>query len=197
MAASHGTLGRYRFGFDIGGTFTDFVLIDTQSGRVASYKTPTTPRDPAQAVMEGWYKLLEDLGTDGDRIETAIHGTTLITNALIERKGATTAFVTTKGFRDVLEMGKEMRYDIYDLLIVLPKPLVPRSLSYEVVERLNGRGEVVIPIQVSDLEALVPNLLENNVEAIAVCFLHSFTNPVHEQAAGQWLREELPQLSVS
>jgi len=119
----------YRFGFDIGGTFTDFVLIDSSSGHIATYKTLTTPHNPAQAVMEGWFKQLEEVGTDGGQIETAIHGTTLITNALIERKGATTAFITTKGFRDVLEMGKEMRYDIYDLLIVLPKPLVPRSLS--------------------------------------------------------------------
>ena len=187
----------YRFGFDIGGTFTDFVLIDSSSGHIATYKTLTTPHNPAQAVMEGWHKLLEEVGTDGGQIETAIHGTTLITNALIERKGATTAFITTKGFRDVLEMGKEMRYDIYDLLIVLPKPLVPRSLSYEVTERLNGRGEVVTPLQVSDLETLIPSLLEKDVEAIAVCFLHSFTNPAHEQAAGQWLREQLPQLSVS
>jgi N-methylhydantoinase A len=94
-------------------------------------------------------------------------------------------------------MGKEMRYDIYDLLIVLPKPLVPRTLSFEVAERLNGRGEVVTPLQVSDLETLKPTLQEKNVEAIAVCFLHSFTNPEHEQAAGAWLRAQLPQLSLS
>jgi N-methylhydantoinase A/oxoprolinase/acetone carboxylase beta subunit len=94
-------------------------------------------------------------------------------------------------------MGKEMRYDIYDLLIVLPKPLAARSLSFEVDERLNGRGEVVTPIRMSDLEALKPKLIETDVEGIAVCFLHSFTNPIHEEAAGAWLREHLPQLSVS
>lgn len=187
----------YRFGFDIGGTFTDFVLIDSHSGQIYTYKTLTTPHHPAQAVMEGWRNLLEQVGASGNQIETAIHGTTLITNALIERKGATTAFITTKGFRDVLEMGKEMRYDIYDLLIVLPKPLVPRLLSFEVDERLNGRGEVVTPIQLADLAELKPKLLEQNVQAVAVCFLHSFTNPVHERAAGAWLRENLPQLSVS
>jgi N-methylhydantoinase A/oxoprolinase/acetone carboxylase beta subunit len=187
----------YRFGFDIGGTFTDFVLIDAASGRISTYKTLTTPHNPSQAVMEGWHNLLREVDAAGSDIETAIHGTTLITNALIERKGAKTAFITTKGFRDVLEMGKEMRYDIYDLLIVLPKPLVPRTLSFEVDERLNGRGEVVTPIQMSDLEALKPKLLETNIEGIAVCFLHSFTNPVHEEAVGVWLREHLPQLSAS
>ena len=141
-----------RFGFDIGCTFTDFVLIDEASGAISTHKTLTTPHDPASAVLEGWQQLVRD-----DRqaqVSSAIHGTTLFTNALIERRGAHTAFLTTEGFRDVLEMGREMRYDIYDLLIVLPEPLVERRLRFEVVERMNGKGEVVAPLDTSALEAI-------------------------------------------
>ncbi|MBV7336454.1 hydantoinase/oxoprolinase family protein [Chloroflexi bacterium TSY] len=186
-----------RFGFDIGGTFTDFVFIDTETGNISSYKTLTTPHAPSEAVMSGWHELLRETSASGGDVETAIHGTTLITNALIERKGAKTALITTKGFRDILEMAKEMRYDIYDLLMVLPEPLVPRPLRLEVTERLNGRGEVVEALQLADLETLQPLLRENDVQAIALCFLHSFTNPTHEQEAGQWLHEFLPEMSVS
>jgi N-methylhydantoinase A/oxoprolinase/acetone carboxylase beta subunit len=188
---------RYRFGFDIGGTFTDFVLIDTVSGKIASYKTLTTPRRPAEAVIDGWRVLLEQTAANPADVESAIHGTTLITNALIERKGAKTSLITTKGFRDVLEMAKEMRYDIYDLLIVLPEPLVARPLRLEVAERLNGRGEVMEPLRMDDLAGLQSTLQNQGVEAVAVCYLHSFANPVHEQATGDWLRRALPDISVS
>jgi N-methylhydantoinase A len=191
-----GAAPRYRFGFDIGGTFTDFVLIDSNTGRIYSYKTLTTPHRPAEAVMTGWRALMEETGATGADVETAIHGTTLITNALIERKGAPTAFITTKGFRDVLEMAREMRYDIYDLLIVLPEPLVPRALRLEVDERLNGRGEVVTPLNIAELDDLKAKL-QDNVQAVAVSLLHAFTNPVHEQQVGAWLRTHLPDLSVS
>jgi N-methylhydantoinase A/oxoprolinase/acetone carboxylase beta subunit len=192
-----GRAATYRFGFDIGGTFTDFVLIDTRTGQITSYKTLTTPHDPSHAVVEGWRKLLGDAQVTGSAVETAIHGTTLITNALIERKGAKAALITTRGFRDILEMAREMRYDIYDLLLVLPEPLVPRPLRLEVTERMNGRGEVVEPLAVAELAALKPVLEANGVQAIAVCFLHSFTNPSHEQQALAWLQEHLPGISVS
>jgi len=188
---------RYRFGFDIGGTFTDFVLIDDQSGAITSYKTLTTPHDPAAAVMEGVRSLLNTVMAPGQAIDTAIHGTTLITNALIERKGAKTAFITTSGFRDVLEIAKEMRYDIYDLLLVLPKPLVERPLRLEVTERVNGRGEVVVPLDTTQLEALKPILEREGVSAIAVCLLHAYRNPAHEQQIRAWLRAQLPHVSIS
>ena len=184
-----------RFGFDIGGTFTDFVLIDSESGAITTHKTLTIPHDPAIAVLQGWQELVPlELAP---RVESAIHGTTLFTNALIERKGARTAFLTTKGFRDVLEMGKEMRYDIYDLLLILPEPLVIRSLRYEVEERLNGRGEIVTPLNISELDAIVNSLAAEDVEAVAVCFLHAFTNPEHEQMAGEILAKRLPQIQIS
>ena len=191
----------YRFGFDIGGTFTDFVLINTQSGQIASYKTPTTPHNPSQAVMEGWRQLLEDVGTKGEAVETAIHGTTLITNALIERKGSVALFLTTSGFSDVLDTQREMRYDIYDLHSPQVFHLIPRPLRFEVEERLDAFGNVLEPLDYAGLEALRDTLeaagVTDHVEGVAVCLLHSFTNPVHEEAVGGWLREHLPGMSVS
>ena len=187
----------YRFGFDIGGTFTDFVLIDAASGEIASYKALTTPEDLSRAVVEGWEELLAGAGVAGGAVERAIHGTTLITNALIERKGAKTALITTKGFRDILEMAKEMRYDIYDLLLVLPEPLVERPLRFEIDERINARGEVLTPLKPAELEVLAATLADVGIEAVAVCYLHAFTNPEHEQKTGAWLGENLPGVSVS
>ncbi len=187
----------YRFGFDIGGTFTDFVLIDAASGEIASYKALTTPEDLSRAVVEGWEELLAGAGVAGGAVERAIHGTTLITNALIERKGAKTALITTKGFRDILEMAKEMRYDIYDLLLVLPEPLVERPLRFEIDERINARGEVLTPLKPAELEVLAATLADVGIEAVAVCYLHAFTNPEHEQKTGAWLGEHLPGVSVS
>jgi N-methylhydantoinase A/oxoprolinase/acetone carboxylase beta subunit len=188
---------RYRLGFDIGGTFTDFVLIDSQSGHTFSYKALTTPANPAQAVLEGWRALLQQVQGGGEQIEAAIHGTTLLTNALIERKGAPTAVITTRGFRDALEIRREMRYDIYDLLIVLPEPLVPRSRRYEVAERVNARGEIVTPLDLIELDTLKAPLQRDGVRALAVCFLHAYANPVHEQQVGAWARGALPEVSVS
>ncbi len=188
---------RFRFGFDIGGTFTDFVLVDIASGAVRTHKTLTTPRDPSRAVIEGWRALVEQPDVGAESVEMAVHGTTLITNALIEREGAQTALITTKGFRDVLEMRKEMRYDIYDLLITLPEPLVARPLRLEVDERVTASGEVLRPLDLAELEPIADKLRKKGVEAVAVCFLHSYRNPVHERAAGEWLRQRIPGIAVS
>ena len=188
---------RFRFGFDIGGTFTDFVLVDGASGAVRTYKTLTTPADPARAVVEGWRTLVDASDVGADAIELAVHGTTLITNALIERAGAVTGLITTKGFRDVLEMRKEMRYDIYDLLITLPDPLVPRPLRLEVDERVTACGEVLRPLDFAELEQVAATFRAAGVEAVAVTFLHSYRNPAHERAVGAWLREHLPGVAVS
>ena len=133
-----------RFGFDIGGTFTDFVFIDTEIGPHCELQNFNDASRALPSRDGGLARIAPRHGDDRcSDVETAIHGTTLITNALIERKGAKTALITTKGFRDILEMAREMRYDIYDLLMVLPEPLVPRPLRLEVTERLTGRGEVV------------------------------------------------------
>jgi N-methylhydantoinase A len=197
MAPTERDRPRFRFGFDIGGTFTDFVLIDGASGTIRTYKTLTTPRDPARAVIEGWRALVDVDEVGADAIELAVHGTTLITNALIERAGAVTGLVTTKGFRDVLEMRKEMRYDIYDLLITLPDPLVPRPLRLEVDERVTATADVLRPLDPDELDAIAKTFREAGVEAVAVVFLHSYRNATHEQLAGQWLRENLPDVAVS
>ena len=189
--------GSYRLGFDIGGTFTDFVLIDPATGRIETYKTLTTPDEPAQAVIDGWNTLLERIGITGSAVETAIHATTLITNALIERKGARTAFVTTAGFSDALDVGREMRYDIYDLHAPPVLPLVPRTLRYEIDERLNSFGEVLRKLSEPDLERVSAELSEAGVEAVALCFLHSYANPDHERRAGEVLRQRLPAVPVT
>ena len=191
----------YRFGFDIGGTFTDFVLIAGESGEIHSYKTLTTPHQPAMAVIEGWQVLLGEAGLNGSEVQTAIHGTTLITNALIERKGAVTLLITTSGFSDVLDTQREMRYDIYDLLAPPVVHLVPRPLRFEVDERLDGFGNVLQALNPEGLEAIRSQLeaagVLENVEAVAVCLLHAFANPDHEREIGAWLAAQLPELYVS
>ncbi len=192
-----GVRGRYRIGLDIGGTFTDFVLVDAASGRVETYKTLTTPADPSVAVRDGWRTLLERVAGTGPDVETAIHATTLITNALIERKGARTALLTTQGFSDVLDTQREMRYDIYDLHAPPVQPLVQRGMRWEVPERLNSFGEVIQPLDGEALDASIAALRERGVEAVAVCYLHAYRNPVHEQRTGARLAEALPHVAVS
>ena len=188
---------RYRFGFDIGGTFTDFVLVDVETGRIETYKTLTTPADPSQAVREGWRTLLQRVGVSGAAVENAIHATTLITNALIERKGARTALITTEGFKDTLDTQREMRYDIYDLHSPPVPALVPRSWRFEVKERMNAFGEVVDGFDDASLERAIEGLTAAGVEAVAVCFLHSYKNPAHERRTGERLAGALPGMSVS
>ncbi len=188
---------RFRLGFDIGGTFTDFVLLDRTTGETFLNKCLTTPDDPSRAVLEGLSPLFEKAGAGGSDVEIAIHATTLITNAMIERKGAKTALLTTEGFRDVLEMGTEVRYDIYDLFLEKPPLLVPRSLRFEVAERLDKDGRIITPLDEAAVRALAAELKANGVEALAIAFLHSFRNPAHEERAAAILAELLPDLSIS
>jgi N-methylhydantoinase A len=187
-------LGAVRFGIDIGGTFTDLVAI--QDGRVIGIeKVLTTPDDPSIAVAEGVRVLLS--GILPSQVTEVVHGTTLVPNALIERKGALTALLTTRGFRDALEMRREHRYDLYDLALKLPEPLVPRRRRWEVSERIFGDGSIDIEIDLAEVESLAARALEEGVEAIAVCFLHSYRNPVHEQAAAELVRRVAPSIPVS
>ena len=187
----------YRVGVDVGGTFTDFVLIDEGSGRSFLGKRLTTPQDPAIGVIDGLGSVLEEAGVAAPDINIAIHGTTLITNALIERTGAKTAFLTTEGFRDVPEMGTEVRYDIYDLFLKKPEPLVPRNLRYEIRERLDNHGNVISELDEEGLRRLAGRIRKEEIDAIAVTFLHSFRNPSHEQRAMEILAGELPGVSIS
>jgi N-methylhydantoinase A len=184
-----------RLAVDIGGTFTDLALEQGEERFTA--KVLTTPASPEQGVMTGVRTVLTAAGLTPSDVAIVIHGTTLATNAVIERKGARTALLTTEGFRDVLAMGNESRYDQYDLNIALPEPLVPRYLRLPVPERLDNEGKVLRPLDVAALRALIPVLEREGVESIAVGFLHAFVNPVHEQLARQILMQELPGLPIS
>ena len=171
-----------RLAVDIGGTFTDLAL--EREGQRFTAKTLTTPAAPEQGVLTGIAQILAQAGLAPGDLAMVVHGTTLATNAIIERKGATTALVTTAGFRDVLAMGNESRYDQYDLQIRLPEPLVPRHLRLPVPERVDADGRVLLPLDEEAVRALIPVLRAAGVQSVAVGFLHSFTNPAHEQRAG-------------
>src|SRR5437867_2058939 len=181
-----------RLGVDIGGTFTDLVVIDEATGTARVGKVLTTPKDPAHGVEEGIRALLDDAGVRPDEVRAVVHGTTLATNALIEKKGAKTALLTTEGFRDALEIGREGRYDMYDLFIDPPSPLVPRHLRREVPERLLADGSIARAIDEVAARRVLAELAQDGVEALAICLLHAYVNPAHEarlvalaQAAGQ------------
>src|SRR5271166_5857831 len=184
-----------RLAVDIGGTFTDLAL-EHPGGR-STIKVLTTPAAPEQGVLAGVGAILAAAELAADDIAIVIHGTTLATNAVIERKGARTALLTTQGFRDVLAMGNESRYDQYDLNIALPQPLVPRHLRLPVPERLDNEGNVLVPLDTAAVRALVPKLRAEAVESIAVGFLHAFVNPAHERQVREILAELLPDVPVS
>src|SRR5579863_5997015 len=171
-AAPHAARGPYRVGLDIGGTFTDLVLLDEATGELRLHKILTTPHDPAEAALAG---LLELCGAAGVALRDAavlVHGTTLVTNAIIERRGARTALLTTRGFRDILEMGKEQRYDIYDLFLQFPDPLARRRDRLEADERTAADGELLVPLDREAVRRAARELAAAGVEAIAVSFLH-------------------------
>ena len=186
-----------RIGIDIGGTFTDFVLLDDASGRIDTWKCLTTPRDPSDAIEEGIGALARTVPDCVERLEEVIHGTTLVINAIIERKGAKTGLITTQGFRDVLELGREIRYAAYDAFAEFPEPLVPRARRLEANERLRADGSVLEALDVAQAREAARALAAMEVESVAVCLLNSFENPTHERALKQVLAEELPSASVS
>ncbi len=184
-----------RLAVDIGGTFTDLAL--EHDGRRSTVKVLTTQAAPEQGVLAGVRDILLTSGVSPADIGIVIHGTTLATNAVIERKGARTALITTQGFRDVIAMGNESRYDQYDLNIVLPEPLVPRHLRLPVPERLDNEGNVLLPLDVDAVRALVPSLQRERVESVAIGFFHAFVNPMHERRARDILAEALPDIPIS
>jgi N-methylhydantoinase A len=188
-----------RLAVDIGGTFTDIALEWPHAGVVERHtvKVLTTPHAPEEGVMAGIARCLTETGLKPGDIAIIIHGTTLATNALIERKGAVTALITTEGFRDVLALGNESRYDQYDLNIVLPEPLVPRWLRLPVPERMDARGEVLKPLDEAAVRALLPVLEAEQVESLAIGFLHAFVNPAHERRARDIIAAARPDLPIS
>ena len=186
-----------RIGFDIGGTFTDFVLADPASGTLRLHKCLTTAPDPAIGALSGLRQLLDDARVGFADLAEIVHGTTLVTNAIIERRGARLGLVTNAGFRDVLEAGTEQRYDIYDLFLRFPTPLVPRHRRLEVQGRIDRDGRVVTPLDEAGVRQAARTLRDARVEAVAVCFLHAYREPAHEQQAAAILAAELHGVPVS
>ena len=187
----------YRLGCDIGGTFTDFVLLNDQTGEIKINKCLTTPRDPSDAEEQGIREL--EINTPGfvEVLDEVIHGTTLVINSIIERKGAKTGLITTKGFRDVLEIGRGIRYAPYDIFAEFPKPLIPRRFRFEVDERIRSDGSVLKPLDSEEARQVVRNLLNMGVESIAVCLINSFENPTHELMLKEIIEKEAPGISIS
>jgi len=187
----------YLLAVDIGGTFTDIVLFNTVSYEILVGKVLTSYPDPSAAVLSGVSDLLGEQAVDPQAIRQVHHGTTLVTNTLIERKGARTALITTEGFRDALEIGNEGRYDIYDLGLVKPQPLVERRFRFGVPERMTASGDVLRSLDVSAVEELCRKLKAEGIESVAISLLHSFTNPRHELDVFEIVRDEIPDATIS
>ena len=183
----------YRIGVDVGGTFTDVAVVD--AGRLRVAKTLTTISDPSIGTLNAVRSILDDIGPV--KAATLIHATTLVTNGILERKGAKVGLITTAGFRDVLEIGREPRYDLFDLNLDKPAPLVPRSLRHEVRERILADGEIAVPLDADDVRRAARLLREAECEAVAVVLLHAYRNSAHELKVAAILREEFPELDVS
>ena len=188
--------GSLRIAADIGGTFTDIAAI-LADGSLITRKLPSTPHDYAEAVVEGVLALLAGHGLAKAELGEVLHGCTVATNAILENKGARTALITTAGFRDVLELRRIRVPRLYEPLYVKPPPLVPRQLRLEVVERMGPRGEIVTPLDETSLAVAIERLKRERIEAVAVCFLHSYANPEHERRVGEALRRALPNAFVT
>jgi N-methylhydantoinase A len=188
---------RWRAGIDIGGTFTDFVLYDAQEGRLVTAKRLTTPRDPSVAALAGLFDLLDRQGATAAEVQQVLHATTLATNVVIERRGQPTALIVTRGYGDVLEIGRQKRWDAYDLTVDRRKPIVSRRAVHEVTERLAHDGTVIVPLDEAGVRALARTLVADGVVSVAVCLLHAYRDAAHERAVGRILAAEAPGLLVS
>ncbi|NJO23375.1 MAG: hydantoinase/oxoprolinase family protein [Sphingomonadales bacterium] len=188
---------RYALGIDIGGTFTDIVVYDAAKGRQFSRKELTTHADPSVGVMTGIDRLLTEDDVAAAEVGRVVHATTLFANALIERRGAVTGLITTQGFRDTLEIGRERKYELYDIKITKPRPLVPRHLRLEVPERLNADGSVHHALDETALLDAASRLVDRGATSLAITFLHAYANPVHERRALELLERRFPHLALS
>jgi N-methylhydantoinase A len=183
----------HRVGIDIGGTFTDFVVLDEATGAVRLEKTPTTPADLWTGIRDG----LERAGVDLEHVSMLVHGTTIGLNCFLERKGTRTGLITTEGFRDVYEIGRVNREDMYDLFYRKPEPLVPREHRLEVRERLDASGTVLVPLHEEDVVRAAACLRADGISSIGVCLLHAYANPAHERRVGELLTEIYPEALVT
>jgi N-methylhydantoinase A len=178
-------------GVDIGGTFTD--LVGCVDGRIVTSKTSTVPADPTRGVADS----LSIAGCQIASLAEVLHGSTIAINTVLERKGARTALITTRGFRDTYAIGRGNRIEAFNLFFHRPKPLIPRALTFEVAERITAKGEVLTALDDAEVRSLAAQLAEQKVEAVAVCLLHAYANPAHEQRIGIILREALPDVFVT
>ena len=187
-----------RIGVDVGGTFTDLVLHDPKRNLVHTGKLLTTPDDPSEAIVGGVQRILNEADLKAADVHSIVHGTTLVTNTVIERTGATVGLITTEGFRDVIEVGRETRYDLYDLFLEAPPTLVPRHRRREVRERMDFEGQILLPLDEAAVAATAQDLIERDgAEAIAISFLHAYRNPQHERRAADIVRNAYPDLPLT
>ena len=191
-------MGELEIGVDIGGTFTDLVLVEAGARVVGSHKLLTTPADPSRAVLAGIDHLLTSTDIACGRITRVVHATTLITNATIERRGARTGMLVTAGFADILDIGREFRYDLSNLKIDFPEPLVPRAMRHEIAERIGATGFVEHALDESEVIDAVTQLRQDHaIESLAICFLHAYRYPAHEQGAGKLIAKVFPDLHIT
>lgn len=184
-------------GIDVGGTFTDFALMDDATGEILLGKTLTSADDPSRAVLAGLDEVVRRAGRDPSELAHVVHATTIATNTVIQRRGARTALLTTRGFRDVLLIGRQRRFELYDNTIGKPVPLIPRDMCFEADERLYWDGSVHKALDEASVREAAARMKEAGVAAVAVCFLHSYVNPEHERRAGRILAEEAPEIAVT
>jgi N-methylhydantoinase A len=188
-----------RIGIDIGGTFTDFVIFDPSSGKISTFKLPSTPHDPSEAVLAGFIKINDQLSAnsrdsiliqDDLPLIAVIHGSTVATNALLERKGSITALITTQGFKDVIQIGRQNRPDLYDFATRPPDPLIPAELRFELDERVDQFGKVLTALDERQIDKLMAKIKKQkpSMDSIAVVFLFSFANPKHEKTVADKFR---------
>lgn len=187
----------FKIGFDIGGTFTDFVLEDTSTGNMTFLKTRSTPKHVEKAVIKGLNELTSKLDISVQSTSQIAHATTVATNAIIERKGTRTGLITTKGFRDILILGRQKRYDTYNLYLKKPEPLVKRRYIKEVNERISSNGQIIQPLDLPGLKEIIHEMIEDEIESIAVSLLHSYVNPIHEKQIKDYIHKFAPEMSVT
>lgn len=186
----------YRIGIDVGGTFTDFALLDQESGKISIGKTLTSASDPSIAVLSGIDEMMKADGFDGNSLDQAIHATTIATNTVIQRKGQPTALITTEGFRDVLGIGRQKRWDLYDNTSDKPQPVIPRRWIWEVSERMLHDGEVHTELDEDRIREIAAQMRSEGIKAAAICFLHAYANPAHERRAAEIMAEAAPEILV-
>src|SRR5580704_8247711 len=186
----------WRIGIDIGGTFTDVALVDDASGEIGVAKVPTTPGDLTQGVLDALDAAMHRYRVAPADVDHLSHATTVVTNAILEERGARAAIITTRGFRDVLELRRSARANLYDLFQDAPATLIPRRLRFEITERIGADGAVVTPLSEEEIDGLIAALKAARVEAVAVAFLFSFLNPAHEQRLGARLATAFPDVPI-